>query len=380
MAERVSWETLRRLASFRAERGCAISMYVNLDPSEATTAGDVATRVNSLLDQGERSAGASREGLGHDQRVGLKTDFERIRSFFDTDFDREGMRGFALFVAGLDGAWSTVESPMPVKDAICVGPDFLIAPLVPLAAEPDGTIVVHVSREQGRVYRLQNGRLEEVADRSEEQPYGHHDQGGWSQARYARHVDKLVADHLKTVADELELERRAGAPKIVLVCGEETRTEFLDMLSKEARAAVVGWTTADAHAGPVELSEAVTPVLEQARAEDEGAVVERWREEAGRGGRAASGWRDTLDAASDARVATLLYELGATREGYECPQCGRVSATNGACPLDGTTMDPRPDALDLAVHQTLGHGGTALPLRHRHDLEPVEGVGALLRF
>jgi peptide chain release factor subunit 1 len=380
MAQRVSWEALRRLASFRARRGCAISLYLKLDPSETATAGDVATRINSLLDQGERSAGASREGLGHDQRVGLKADFERIRSFFDTDFGREGMQGFALFVAGLDGAWSAVELPKPVEDAICVGPDFLIAPLVPLASEPDGTIVVHVSREQGRVYRLQNGQLEEVADRSEEQPYGHHDQGGWSQARYARHVDKLVADHLKTVADELELERRAGAPKIVLVCGEETRTEFLEMLSKEARAAVVGWTNVEAHAGRAELRDAITPVLEHARAEHESALVERWREEAGRGGRAASGWQDTLAAASDARVATLLYELGATREGYQCPQCGRVSATNGACPLDGTTMETRPDALDLAVHQTLGHGGTALQLLHRHDLEPVEGVGALLRF
>ena len=128
------------------------------------------------------------------------------------------------------------------------------------------------------------------------------------------------------------------------------------------------------------MLELTAPILEEARAREEGALVERWREEAGRGGRAASGWQDTLAAASDARVATLLYELGATREGYQCPQCGRVSATNGACPLDGTTMETRPDALDLAVHQTLGHGGTALQLLHRHDLEPVEGVGALLRF
>jgi peptide chain release factor subunit 1 len=380
MAERVSWETLRRLASFRARRGCAISLYLNLDPSFAATAGEVATRINSLLAEGERSDVVVRQGLGHEQRVGLKADFDRIRRFFESGFDREGMQGFALFAAGLDGGWSTVELPKPVPDAVSVGPDFRIAPLVPLAAEPDGTIVAHVSREQGRVYRLANGHLDEVADRSEEQPYGQHDQGGWSQARYARHVDKLVADHLKTVAGELDDQHRAGAPKIVLVCAEDTRAEVLDMLSKEARAAVVGWTNVEAHAGRAELLEAVKPVLEQARAKDEAVLVDRWREEAGRGGRAASGWRDTLDAASDARVAMLLFELGASREGYQCPKCGRASATNGACPLDGTTMESRPDALDLAVHQTLGHGGTALPLKHRHDLEPVEGIAALLRF
>ncbi|HEX6701278.1 MAG TPA: Vms1/Ankzf1 family peptidyl-tRNA hydrolase [Gaiellaceae bacterium] len=380
MAERVSWEALRQLAAFRAQRGCAISLFLNLDPSLAATAGEVATRINSLLAEGERSEAATRPQLGHEERVGLKNDFERIRNFFASDFNREGMQGFAVFAAGLDRAWSTVELPAPVKDEICVGPDFRIAPLVPLATQPDGTLVAHVSREHGRLYRLRNGQLDEVVDRSEEQPYGHHDQGGWSQARYARHVDKLVADHLKTVASELEEQRRAGAPKIVLVCPEDTRPGFLERLSKEARSAVVGWTNVEAHAGPTELLAAVAPVLEDARAKDEGALVERWREEAGKGGRAASGWRDTLDAASDARIATLLYELGARHEAFQCPQCGRASVTNGACPLDGETMEPRPDGLDLAVRHTIGHGGTALPLRHRHDLEPVEGIAALLRF
>src|SRR5947208_9784942 len=106
MAQRVSWETLRRLASFRVQRGCAISMFLNLDPSEAATAGEVATRINSLLDQGVRSEAAVRGGLTHQQREGLKADFDRIRRYFETGFDREGMLGFALFAAGLDGAWS----------------------------------------------------------------------------------------------------------------------------------------------------------------------------------------------------------------------------------------------------------------------------------
>ena len=380
MADRVSWETLRPLASFRARGGCAISMYLDLDPSLAATAGDLATRINSLLIEGERHEAAKSPLLTHEQRVGVKTDFDRLRRFFEAEFDREGMQGFAVFVAGLDDFWATVELPEPVRDMIAVGPDFRVAPLVPLATRPDGTLVAHVSREQGRLYSLRNGHLEEVADRTEEQPYGHHDQGGWSQSRYARHIDKLVAEHLKTVATELEEQRRAGMPKIVLVCTEDTRAGFMETLSKEARSAVVGWTSVEAHAGPPELLQAVTPVLEEARALEESEVVDRWREEAGKGGRAAAGWRDTLDAASDARVATLLYELGARRAAFQCPQCGRASVTNGACPLDGTTMEPRDDGLDLAVHHTIARGGTALPLEHSHDLEPVEGIGALLRF
>ncbi|MEA2614090.1 MAG: hypothetical protein QOI52_2049, partial [Chloroflexota bacterium] len=49
MAGTVTWSLLRELAGFRAEKGCAISLYLNLDPSEVPTAGDAQTRMNSML-------------------------------------------------------------------------------------------------------------------------------------------------------------------------------------------------------------------------------------------------------------------------------------------------------------------------------------------
>ena len=39
-----------------------------------------------------------------------------------------------------------------------------------------------------------------IGDRTEARP-GKHDQGGWSQARYQRHIEHLVYDHLRHVAD-----------------------------------------------------------------------------------------------------------------------------------------------------------------------------------
>ena len=158
------------------------------------------------------------------------------------------------------------------------------------------------------------------------------------------------------------------------------RAEFVDTLSNAARESLVGWTQAEAHATPAELLGVVTPVLEGSRARREREALERWREEAGRRGRAASGWPATLEAASDGRVEVLLFQDGAARTAWQCPQCGRAAAEGGACPLDGTRMEERDDALDLAVHQTLAHGGNVLALRHHRDLDPVEGIGALLRY
>jgi peptide chain release factor subunit 1 len=379
VADTVSWDQLRDLAGFRARKGCAISIFLNLDPALAATAPETSTRINSLLDEAEKHEWAQRDRLTHEEREGLKADLRRIRSFFETEFNRDGARGFAIFVAGLDGYWRTLPLPDPVRDGVAIGPAFRLAPLAPLVGRGDGAIVAVVGRERGELFRLRAGRLQEVADRTEKEP-GRHDQGGLSQARYQRHIENLVFRHLRGVAEELDaLERRTGAD-VVVVSSEETRAEFARLLSKEVEGAIVGWTQAEAHAGPPELLATVSPILEQARAKREGEKLERWREEAARGGRAAAGWSETLESASDARVETLLFQEGARRPAWECPKCGRASAEPGDCPLDGVPFEPRDDGLDLALQWTLTHGGSAWAVRQHHDLEPVEGIGALLRF
>jgi peptide chain release factor subunit 1 len=377
VAGTVTWQRLRQLASFRAELGCATSLFLNLDPSEVPTPTDAQTRMNALLSSAEK---VDRSELTHDQRQGLKADFERIAGWFDNDFSREGAQSLAIFAAGLDNFWSTVSLPGPVADRVKVGREFYLTPLVPLVARADGTIVAVVGREQGQLFRLEAGRLQELADRFDEQP-GQHDQGGWSQSRYQRHIEKLVQEHLKGVAEELDRSRkRMHAPKIVLVCPEEMRGEFTEELSKEARDALVGYAQAEAHARPAELLEAVRPILEKAEAKDEREAIERWREEAGRNGRAASGWAKTLEAASDGRVEVLLFQEGTDHAAFRCPACGRAALEGGSCPLDGTQLEPHDAGLDLAVHQTLAHGGAVWAIRHHEDLAPVEGIGALLRY
>jgi peptide chain release factor subunit 1 len=373
----VTWSLLRELAGFRAEKGCAISLCLNLDPSDVPTAGDAQTRMNAMLHTADKT---DRTDLTHEQRSALKSDFERIRNWFDDDFDRDGSQGLAVFAAGLDNFWRTIPLPEAVRDSAKVGRDFYLSPLVPLVSRGDGTIVAVVGREQGQLYRLRAGRLEEIAEHYDEAP-GQHDQGGWSQGRYQRHIEKLVHEHVKGVAEELDRSKRQlRSPKIVLVCSEEIRSEFIDALSAEVRASLVGWTPAQAQAGPAEILQAVTPVLEEAETKDEADVIERWREEAGRNARAASGWEQTLEASSDARVELLLFAQGTDRPAFRCPACGRAAVSEGSCPLDGTRLEPTDSGLDLAVHHTLAHGGAVWAIRHHDDLGPVEGIGALLRF
>jgi peptide chain release factor subunit 1 len=376
----ITWEQLRELAAFRAENGCAVSFYVNLDPREAPTAASLETRVNSQLAEAERLAEERKGSTTHGQRAGLKADIDRIRQWFDDGFDRQGgVRGVAVFTASLDNFWSTLALPGSVRDDVKIANELYLAPLAPHVGR-DGALVAAVGRERGEVFRLRGGALVEIADETTAVP-GRHDQGGWSQARYERHIENIVEQHLREVADTLDAcARRLRGVPIVLVGAEEIRSEFEELLSKEARDGLAGWASAEAHADGKQLLDAVRPVLDEWRQKREEALLDRWREEAGKHGRAAAGWEQTLEAASDGRVELLLVQDGVDQPAYECPQCGRAQTTNGSCPLDGTTMVSRENGVDLAVHKTLAHGGTVHIVSDRPDLEPVGGVAALLRF
>jgi peptide chain release factor subunit 1 len=381
VAEAITWEQLRELAAFRASHGCAVSLYVGLDPSVVPTAGDLASHTRSLLARAERQLDERRATLSHDERKALARDLERIGVWFESEFNRDGVRGVAVFSAELDDLFLQLPLPWPVDDEARIASQLYLAPLVRLAGGGDGALVAYVGRERGDVYRLRAGQLVPLVDETAEVP-GRHEQGGWSQGRYERHIESIVDRHLRDVADALDrCVRRLRGVRVVLAGPEETRSGFEGLLSSETRAVLVGWVAAEAHVDAPRLLEAAQPLLDEWRAGREDQLLARWREEAARNGRAATGWEETLQAASDGRVELLLVQDGADREAYVCPACGRAQATDGSCPLDGTTLQLADTGLDLAVHQTLTHGGTVEVIGEEHrDLEPVGGVAALLRF
>ena len=116
MAGSITWEQLRELAAFRGEHGCAVSLYVGLDPSSVPTAGELASHVRSLHAHAERQLNERRASLSHDERKALASDLERIGSWFENDFNRDGVRGVALFASELDDLFLPLLLPWPVDD------------------------------------------------------------------------------------------------------------------------------------------------------------------------------------------------------------------------------------------------------------------------
>src|SRR4051812_41662947 len=105
MAATVTWETLRELAGFRSDGACAFSLYLDLDPSTTPTAADAETRMRSLLDRAEKEAVNGDGDKPHDAKVAVRSDLERIRGWWDNEFDRDGARGLAIFASSTDGLW-----------------------------------------------------------------------------------------------------------------------------------------------------------------------------------------------------------------------------------------------------------------------------------
>jgi peptide chain release factor subunit 1 len=378
MAGTVSWDRLRELAGREVGKGYAISLYLNLDPRETLTPGDVHTRLNSLLDTAAKSEW-TKEDQPHAVRQAVRADLDRIRRYVESELVRDGAHGLALFSASLDGIWEALELVDSVPDEVHVDRSLALAPLAALVGRSAGALVVVAGREAGRFYALRAGRLEEITDLSSDQP-GRHDQGGWSQARFQRHIDELAAGHLRAVADEIDHRVRGanGRLDVVIVAPGESRAELAGYLTQDVEHALAGWAQAEAHASPAELEEIVAPVLAERRAARERELLERWREGSANG-RSAAGWGPTLDAVSDARVDVLLADPGGERPVWRCPSCGRASAAAGECPLDGQSMEEVADGLDVAVNLALRNGGSVW-IVDGPDLGPADGVGAILRF
>jgi len=71
-------------------------------------------RLGLLLHDGGFELGS----LSRDQKQALREDVDRIKGHFGGDFDRSGLRGFALFSSSLDNLWREVPLPCGVGDDV----------------------------------------------------------------------------------------------------------------------------------------------------------------------------------------------------------------------------------------------------------------------
>ena len=370
---------LRHLAQLKVDQGCVLSVYVNLDPSEFATGPARSSALTSAADEASRAVENGGRELSHEVRLRLRDDVERIRAYAGSaDFD--GTHGLAIFAAGGDDLFEVLHLPSAVPNAVVVDGSPHVAPLV---GEPDGAwCVVLVNRRDGRI--LSGGPLgldddERIAD---DVP-GRHDQGGWSQSRFQRHIDEEAHRHLERVAEAVAERCRRGAFDHLLVGGpEEGYSEFVELLDNDCRERVRGRVNVDVEsATATQVTEAALPVMREHQEAQRDELLGRLQQGVGAGGRAAAGLEEVLDCLNEQRVETLLLDATFEAAGAHCPSCGWLTARDsGACPADGAELEPCSDVVEPAIHRTLAQDADVVRFRDRPEMQLHGGIAALLRF
>jgi peptide chain release factor subunit 1 len=373
--------TLRALAEVQLDSGRVLSVYLNLEPSEFATPPARATAIRALLDDAERKARLE-DGLSHEERNVLRDDIERVRGFMEsTELPVRGAHALAIFCSGKAGLFEVIKLPRPVPSDVVLSRSPFIEPLVEVSA-PGRWCVLLVNRRLARIFRGSAERLLETA-RVTDDVHGQHDQGGWSQARYQRSVEKEATDHVKRSAEVLfqRFNRRpfdsllVGGPKELMPRVEAELHPYL-------RERLAGHFEVDVESStPEQVRAAAEPLIEERERRREREALDRLVEGMGARGRAASGLDEVLGALNGRRVESLLLEDGFSAQGVVCDSCGWIGATEATrCPVDEGTLERRDDITEAAVELALVQSADVLVIRHHEDLGPLGGIGAILRF
>lgn len=374
-------EQVKRLIEHRG-RHRVISLYLDLDPERFATGPARASQIRSLVDEAARELDRMSD-LPHEEKVGLRRDLKRIDAFLSSpEAPFKGARSLALFSSSCDGLFEAIQLTRAVPGRVVIEPAPYVEPML-AAVERRRWLVALVNRRSAWLLAGSPQRLSE-RERVDDNVRGQHDQGGWSQARYERSVDKDVMDHLRSVAETVNRRwRQERFDRIVVGGPQEVVARFEELLADEGRARLAPRRV------DVDLSSATEA---QVRSEVERIVVEderrgeretldRFQDALGSGSRAAAGLSETLKALNERRVQTLLLAPGFDRAGGRCPSDGLlVPDSDGHCPGDGARLQRIEHMREAVVQAAVSQDADVLLVTHHPDREPRDGIGALLRF
>lgn len=372
--------TLRRLAEMRPESGKVLSLYLNLDPTEFATPAARQTEIDSLLGEAEREAKNGGE-LTHDERTGLRSDVERVRRFFSTEFSAKGAHGMAIFSSAAADVFEAFKLPRTVSSAVVVDDSPFVEPLAGIASQ-DGWGFLLISRGIGRIFR---GSAEWLVELSTIDGDVHrwHDQGGWSQARYQRGIEKETHDHVKEACTRLFRHfQRTPFQHLVIGSSEPALAEVEKELHPYLQERLAGHIQLDVEqATPEDILRLSADLIRRSEHEREHEALERLEAGVATGGRATAGLEEVLRTVNERRVETLMLEPGFSPSGVCCPQCDWVGPEGETCPLDGSKLEPVGSLSEIAIERTIAQSADVLIMRHHEGaLEPRGSIAALLRY
>lgn len=371
----ISRKEVERLATLESDEGI-LSAYIRVQPQLMYDPGQPVARFKGALKRFVRRA-------QDDRRLAVaEREKDRVSDFLET-WSPAG-RGLAVFSSEPAGIWEVVELGVLVPTFVSVDTTTHTGVLTRVLDEWPRFVVAIVQRDEAEIYIAEQRAADEEAQITSHVP-GQHDQGGWSQARFQRHIEVHVERHLKKVADELQRLYYDQPFKRLVVGGtEETVNEVLKMLPEPLSGRVIGTFPVDfKHQTQEETLEQARQLLREDERRSERELVDKLVSAAESGGQAVLGIDDSVRATIEGRVQVLVVAEGATKEGSACLSCDYFAASQfDRCPACGAEAEAIPDVVERAVENAYLAGAHVETVfgEAREWLLARGGLGAVLRY
>ena len=367
---------IQELAAFAPTPFPVISLYLDLSPNQHGRDHHHAFVRKALADRFRALRPDTPE------HASFERDAARIETYLRDELDASA-NGLALFACSGVSFFDAVQLGAPIdRHNLFVGPTPHLYPLARLVDQYPRYAAVMLDTNRARIFVFALNTVERAADLTGRKTK-RTSVGGWSQARYQRHVEHFQQQHVKEVVETLD--RVVADERIahIVVIGHEVSIPLLrNELPPRLADKLVDVIRLERHAGEDAVLQAT---LEALRAKDAETDAERvaqmldaWRS----GGLAVAGPAATLEALQLGQVEELIVTSAPHTLAPDTP--ARVEITSGPLEVHTSGPDGADEArLVLADELVTRAEQTGARVRFIEDpalLQAVGGAGALLRF
>ena len=368
-------EQLDRLASFEPIDAPVLSLYLDMRPDQ-NGRDNYDSFIRRVLPERSR-------GLTGNARKSFDADAERITTFL-AESVRASAHGLALFAcSAADNFFEAIQLNVPIdRHWLFVSSVPHLYPLARLNDQYPRYAALLVDTNAARLFVFGLGATEtqrEVRNVKTRKS----SMGGWSQARYQRHLSNIHLHHIKEVVDVLDrVVRDESIGKIVVACDPSTMSMLMQEMPKHLADKVVDVVHLDINTPEHQVLSETLETMRERDAETDAERVQRLLDAWRANGLGVVGADATLDALSKAQIEELLITatpslLARAKNVPTELQPPDVSVATSAPVADDA------EALKLADDLVTKAQQQSARIRFIEDpqlLGEVGGVGAILRF
>lgn len=379
----ITRQAVERLASYHSPEWPVISLYLRVD-QEHITDDHYSTRLKNLLRQASESPGIE---LSRAQVEAVEADLERIRIFFRDHGDEFG-QGVALFASSQAGLWEVYETPREVGNSIAVDFRPAIAPLVRMLEQYEPLCVCLVSRDRARIFTGHLGEFSERAVKLDQEVPGQHEQGGWSQARFQRHIEEHVHQHFKRLAIDLFALFEQEPFRFLIVAGpHEVVSDFVEYLHPYVRERYIGTFYVLMEATAKQVREEAAKIVREWTRQEKQRYLDLLRHEALGNDMGVTGLAKVIEALQMGNVLSLIVDDRLEAPGAYCLHCGVVQPpaeeSPELCLYCGGPVRRVANIVPKVYANAYRQNANLVFLTERDQqgqLAELGGIGAILRF